>query len=116
MEVVLICFGAYSLMIGLKSFMAIMIFALDYRFAPGYEVFGKYPLLYVSGPRNMDPSLYGYADPSNLIYHEKGLLVFRRKWFFRSWLFGVSIPTAMCGFFSALGLWILLPYLKIFFE
>ena len=84
----------------------------DVRLAPGYELPGY--MVYVSGPRDIDPAFLGGADPSKLVYHEKGLFVFSREWSRRMWINSVMLSLIAGIVFALVGYGVLYysaPYL-----
>ncbi len=95
--------GGYLLLLGLKNLWNAVGYGFSIRLAPGYEVSGDSSLTYVSGSREMEPYLYGNANPSRLHYHEKGLLVFTRRWTFEMWACSVVISLFACTVFCGLG-------------
>ena len=82
------------------------------RMPPGYELSGK--MMYVTGPRDIDPAFLGGEDPQFLTYHEKGLPVFSRDWTRRLWFNGITISIVgllVYGLVASLTLYFSVPYL-----
>jgi hypothetical protein len=78
---------------------------------PGYEANGAGSLTYVTGPRDIDPVIFGTCDMTDLdlTYHEHGLSIFKRWWSFSSWLNGLCF-SMLINIVLALVAWLLLTY------
>jgi hypothetical protein len=78
---------------------------------PGYEVNGAGSLTYVTGPRDINPVMFGTYDMNDLdlAYHEDGLSIFKRWWTFWMWFRGLCFGILAVSLF-ALVAWLLLTY------